>query len=335
MGQTITNVSGATTTYEWTVPNSIGYNLSLRVADYNDTSVNDTSDNLFAIKGSIRVDAPNGDESWLKGEIKKINWTPVGSYPGSVLIQYRNSTSGDWLGNYTAAVGAHNVTQSYNWSVPNDITANATVKVSTQVGNASIDVNDTSNTTFKIKGQVTVSQPNTNVTWYVGETNRVIKWDAIGTVTPVKIEVSVNNGSSWNPVNASVTGVEGTNEYNWTPIPDYKNFTSCYIRVSDARSEFTGEVTDDSNVAFSILPQINVTQPVANQNVSAHSSNTGIRWTYTGGKINDVDTYYSTDGGSNWTVFNTTDRANETTYFRYTPYSIADNVNVMPVVLLS
>ena len=41
------------------------------------------------------------------------------------------------------------------------------------------------------------------------------------------------------------------------------------------------------------------------------------------------------DGGSNWTAFNTTDRANEITYFRYTPYSIADNVNVMPVVLLS
>lgn len=41
------------------------------------------------------------------------------------------------------------------------------------------------------------------------------------------------------------------------------------------------------------------------------------------------------DGGSNWTSFDYVDRANEITYFRYTPYSIADNINVMPVVTLS
>lgn len=43
----------------------------------------------------------------------------------------------------------------------------------------------------------------------------------------------------------------------------------------------------------------------------------------------------TTDGGNNWGNFNTTDRANDITYFRYTPYSIADNINVMPVVTLS
>ena len=43
----------------------------------------------------------------------------------------------------------------------------------------------------------------------------------------------------------------------------------------------------------------------------------------------------TTNGGSNWTAFNTTDRANETTYFRYTPASIADNIDALPVVALS
>ncbi|TXG77096.1 hypothetical protein E6Q11_03385 [Candidatus Dojkabacteria bacterium] len=36
----------------------------------------------------------------------------------------------------------------------------------------------------------------------------------------------------------------------------------------------------------------------------------------------------STDGGSNWSSYNTTDKANETTYIRYTPTSIADNIKV-------
>jgi hypothetical protein len=36
----------------------------------------------------------------------------------------------------------------------------------------------------------------------------------------------------------------------------------------------------------------------------------------------------STDGGSNWTSYNTTDKANETTYIRYTPLSLGDNIKV-------
>ena len=36
----------------------------------------------------------------------------------------------------------------------------------------------------------------------------------------------------------------------------------------------------------------------------------------------------STDGGSNWVAFTTADKSNETTYIRYTPASLADNIRV-------
>ena len=36
----------------------------------------------------------------------------------------------------------------------------------------------------------------------------------------------------------------------------------------------------------------------------------------------------STDDGSNWGAYNTTDKANETTYIRYTPASLGDNIKV-------
>lgn len=36
----------------------------------------------------------------------------------------------------------------------------------------------------------------------------------------------------------------------------------------------------------------------------------------------------STDGGSNWTAYNTTDKANETTYIRYTPTTLGDDIKV-------
>lgn len=43
----------------------------------------------------------------------------------------------------------------------------------------------------------------------------------------------------------------------------------------------------------------------------------------------------STDGGSNWTAYNTTDKANETTYIRYTPLSLGDNIKVSALLTLN
>lgn len=42
----------------------------------------------------------------------------------------------------------------------------------------------------------------------------------------------------------------------------------------------------------------------------------------------------TTDDGANWTAYNDTDRANSTTYIRYTPTSIADNIKVTPIITL-
>lgn len=42
----------------------------------------------------------------------------------------------------------------------------------------------------------------------------------------------------------------------------------------------------------------------------------------------------STDGGSNWTSYNTTDKGNETTYIRFTPASLADNIRVRGLLTL-
>jgi hypothetical protein len=42
----------------------------------------------------------------------------------------------------------------------------------------------------------------------------------------------------------------------------------------------------------------------------------------------------STDGGSTWGAYNTTDKANETTYIRFTPASLADNIRVRSLLTL-
>ena len=42
----------------------------------------------------------------------------------------------------------------------------------------------------------------------------------------------------------------------------------------------------------------------------------------------------TTDSGSNWTAYNTTDKANETTYIRYTPATLPDNIKVRALLTL-
>ena len=136
---------------------------------------------------------PNGNESFVKGTTEAINWTPMGSYPGTVNIYYSNDSGGNWTLIGSPSAGADNVSQSWNWTpVPDDINPNAKIKIATNAS-ATIDVNDSSNATFKVKGSVLVTQPNVNELWYYNEA-RQIKWSAVGTVNPVKLEYSTDNG---------------------------------------------------------------------------------------------------------------------------------------------
>ena len=166
------NVSATASPYAWPIPNAIGSNLKVRIAVEGDPSVNSTSLNNFAIKGSIWVTSPNGNETWLVGSNQSIQWNTTGTYPGYANIYYSNDSGGNWTQIGTALTND----KVWYWDpVPDDIGANALIKVATNTTNASIDVNDTSNATFKIRGAVTVLEPNGNDHWFVNETTRQIR----------------------------------------------------------------------------------------------------------------------------------------------------------------
>ena len=282
------NVSATSSPYPWPIPNAIGANLKVKVAVEGDSSVNSSSLNNFAIKGDIWVTSPNGNESWLVGSGHNITWNTTGTYPATVQIYFSDNNGTNW----TEISEVPTQDKIWYWdSVPDNITTNALIKVATNTSNSSIDVNDTSNETFKVRGSVTVLEPNGNDHWFVNETNRQIRWDAVGTVTPVKIEYST--GGSYMLITNNYTGVSGsTNAYNWTPIPDNKSET-CLVRVSDNRTAFTSEVTDVSNANFTILPKISIYLPAGNDNVTAGASGTQpIRWNYTGHTIERVNIDY-------------------------------------------
>lgn len=50
---------------------------------------------------------------------------------------------------------------------------------------------------------------------------------------------------------------------------------------------------------------------------------------------NTLGTFQKTTDGTSWGAYNSTDKGNETTYIRYTPDSLGDNINVRPVLTLA
>ncbi|MCK5161223.1 MAG: hypothetical protein KAQ99_06570, partial [Candidatus Aureabacteria bacterium] len=174
----IANVTATNESYNWTVPDEIGANLSIMVRDYDNPAVNDTSNNPFAIKGSIQVDYPNAASgNWTVNEVQYVNWTPTGNYTADVDIWYSNDSGTSWnyLGSQSPGINGNAQSFALPANVPDDITTTAQAQVSTNESNSSINVNGTYGT-FRIMGTVDVVVPASGSVLYVNDTTKYINW---------------------------------------------------------------------------------------------------------------------------------------------------------------
>ncbi len=153
---------------------------------------------------------------------------------------------------------------------------------------------------FTVKGYVpavpipsiTVTSPNGGESWFANSA-RTITWTYANFTDNVKIDLSVNGGSTWSTVAASLPN---TGSYAWT-VPNSPS-TTCRIRISDAGD---GNPTDMSNANFTIAPEpveLRVTSPNGGESWYAGSTQT-ITWTATVYSGN-VKIELSLDGGSNY-----------------------------------
>ena len=104
--------------------NPTGVDVSSPSSAYNALSLNNTRVTVANWRQSptIRVDAPNGGESWRAGSTQAITWTGTDLPAGAVvLITYSNGATGRFLTNRTAggAIASVPASQgSYDWEVP-------------------------------------------------------------------------------------------------------------------------------------------------------------------------------------------------------------------------
>jgi hypothetical protein len=124
-----------------------------------------------------------------------------------------------------------------------------------------------------------------------------IVWSTVGTIPDVKIEYSLDGGTSWNVIAYTTSN---TGSYSWS-VP-YTTSFNCLIRVSDVDGSPVG-VSGTFSIVDDGVPRIRVTSPNGGETLTALSTHT-ITWETTGilvfPGVENIKIEYSTDDGDTW-----------------------------------
>ena len=187
----------------------------------------------------FKVTSPNGGEQWAAGSQHPITWLS-GDKAGANKIVYSTDKGATWK----EIVFSTPDDESYLWTVPNDISSTVWVRVAERDSTGY----DRSDSVFSIvpAATVTVVSPNGGESWLVG-TAHTIKWTTTGTVGPVLIAYSIDNGLNWTRIAGEAPN---TGSYTWV-VPN-KPSTKCKVRVRDAAAYLPSDAT---NGTFTIRTQ--------------------------------------------------------------------------------
>jgi len=187
---------------------------------------------------ALTVAAPNGGESWTAGSAQSITWTSF-NLSGNVKLELSTNAGSTWttLNASTANDG------SESFTVPNTVTTQGRVRVSSATNAA---INDTSDGNFSIVAppmSITITAPNGGENWTVGNSH-AITWSSLNVSGDVKLEFSTNAGSTWTTLNAG-TANDGTE----TIIVPNAPTTQARVKVSSVTNS---NVSDVSNADFTV-----------------------------------------------------------------------------------
>jgi len=269
--------------FNWTVPNVQSNTVLMRVYDALNASTVDQSNAFFTINIPIVLTSPDGGEVWQGGTVHNITWNALGT-SNTYNIAYSTNGGSSW----TNIVTNHsNATGVYTWTVPNIPSTNCLVRVQDYVQNCMQDI---SASTFTITpAQPILTSPNGGENLQQS-CNHYITWNTSSFFSTVRLEYSLNNGSSWTLITTSATN---NGSYGWT-VPNTAS-TLCLVRASNSASV---SVNDVSNSTFTIAPAITVTN--ANGGETWYGCSTyPITWNHTS-CVSYYNIDYSLDGGVSW-----------------------------------
>jgi len=272
--------TNSTSGFTWTIPYTLGGNFDIRARSSLDADITSTVSAITLSR--IRVSAPTEGQVLQTGTTASFSFGVDQSISAvDLLLSEDNGTTFP-----TTLASDLEVTagvNTYNWTVP-DVYANEMV-LKVQASGAPEHAAESS--AFVTAGSLAITAPTVGTVFLRAEQNREITWSTTGTsVEQVRIEVSVNNGSSWTTL---VNSMNNTGSYAGWSIPDVTT-TTARVRISAIGQP---EVVATS-AAFSIAQNVAITAPAAGATLTAGTATT-IAF-YKPASVVSVDLYFAADG---------------------------------------
>mgnify|MGYP006170420175 FL=1 len=232
----------------WNVPNTITSTEALiRVADFDQASINDVSDAVFSINPSnnITVTSPNGGEVLNALTNHTITWTNTPSVSGLYNVLYSTNGGSTWTTIASSITG-----NGYIWSVPNIPSTNCLVRVVDSGSSCKVDESDA---VFTIDPPLPVLlSPNGGEILNAGCPIN-ITWDPAVFYSTVRIDYSTNAGLTWTNI---VTNATNNGTRSWTP--PYTYGTQYLVKVANTTNALIADISDTT---FTVQNPIQVTSP--------------------------------------------------------------------------
>ncbi len=296
----VQNYASNPATYTWLIPSLNSSTVKVRIKNSINGLVLDESNNVFTITQptpALYLSSPFGYENWTVGSIQNIQWTY--SFITSVKIEY--STNG---GNTFNLISANTPASdlSYDWTVPAALSSNCIIRIT---DNNSALTSQNQNPFNIVNASIILLTPNGGEI-FNSNADTIIAWNGNLVSNLVKLEYSINNGTSWNLI---ANNIPNANYYQWL-VPNTPS-SNCRVRISDAQFP---AVTDQSNTAFTITPPtptISLLSPNGSEQWSIGTNQT-ILWN--SNNIANVKIEFSTDSGVTWNILNPLVQANLGSY---------------------
>ena len=195
-----------------------------------------SSDPFAIVEPTLAVTAPAAGDAWVIGTARTITWTSNAPAGDSVTVEL----SRDGGASYEPVASTPN-TGSLAWTATAPATATALVRVTWNGTSA------TSGAFSLIAPSVTVTSPNTAVSWTVGTTHALTWNHNLGAGATFAIAISRDGGLTWTAITASAPAGASSGSFNW-------KVTSPHTHKGRIRVTWNGSplAQDQSNVNFTI-----------------------------------------------------------------------------------
>jgi len=288
--------------YEWAIPDDLSPTVKVRITDADWTDIYDESDEVFSITNPvINITAPNGGELWTVGDKEDITWENTGAVGTTLTIEYSTDNFAIPENTHTINATAPNSggdgsTGSYEWTIPDDVSATVRVRIT---DNSRPAVKDKSTTDFTILPVpvITIIAPNGGEMWRVGDEKEITWEDNGGLISnDLTIRYSTDGGQTWPAEKIIATGEANDGSYLWSIIPDDPS-ENCMMKISDPHRATTVDTSDEVFIIGE--PIITITTPNGGE-IYAVGDRPTVTWTSEGTVSDELVMQYSPDGGSTW-----------------------------------